>query len=801
MHFQRSVVMLTSALCAFLSFSPGLFATAVPVAQETSPAPSSSYWLANIGRQGTPAYGDDPNYQVFRNVKDGVGGQPGAVGDGVTDDTEAINRAISFGNRCGGPVNGVRCDSTTVKPAIVYFPPGRYLVSRPIIMYYYTQMLGDAINKPTIIGAANFEGIAMLDSDPYLEGGENWYTNQNNFFRQVHNFVVDVRPINGGRKGAGIHWQVAQATSLRWIDFIMSENEGTEQQGIFMDNGSGGFMGDLTFTGGRYGAFLGNQQFTSHNLVFNNCKTAIFMNWNWGWVFSNTTITGSEIGIDMSNNPPNQTVGSIMLLDSTIRDTPIGVKSAFRTDRISVPEAGGTLVMRNVDMINVRDAVRNPTGQVLAGGGNIAKWASGRGYVGGQGSRVQGPVQGRDAMQDNLFVDGKIFTARKPQYLDRPLSAFKSVKAAGCSNDGRTPTADCLQRFFDGLGPDDIAYFDHGAYVVEKTVVVKAGTTIVGEIWPLIMAQGFNDPAAPKAVFQLGRRNGEQGTIQISDLMFETIGPNPGAILIEYNIDDPTHNSGLWDTHARVGGSSGTLLEYRNCPRNENITNRPTISDECVAAFMMFHGTSRATNIYLENTWFWVADHALDADAPLQISIYNARGVLLDSPGPIWMWGSASEHSQIYNYQFRNVRSLFSGYMQTETPYMHPNPPAPGPFRIDPRYDDPDFSICNNPGSPNVPCRDAWGIRILNSRGINIYGAGLYSFFNNYDQECVPGQNCQEHMVRIQGSEVSFHGLNTKAAVNMITDDAAARHVLDRDNRSNFCATLAYYLSPVFGGR
>lgn len=101
-------------------------------------------------------------------------------------------------------------------------------------MYYYTQMLGDAIQKPTIVGSANFEGISLLDSDPYLEGGENWYTNQNNFFRQVHNFVIDVRPVAGGRRGAGIHWQVAQATSLRHLDFIMSEDEGTEQQGIFM---------------------------------------------------------------------------------------------------------------------------------------------------------------------------------------------------------------------------------------------------------------------------------------------------------------------------------------------------------------------------------------------------------------------------------------------------------------------------------------------------------------------------------------------------------------------------------------
>lgn len=43
--------------------------------------------------------------------------------------------------------------------------------------------------------------------------------------------------------GAGIHWQVAQATSLQNIIFNMRTDGGdaNAQQGIFMDNGSGKF--------------------------------------------------------------------------------------------------------------------------------------------------------------------------------------------------------------------------------------------------------------------------------------------------------------------------------------------------------------------------------------------------------------------------------------------------------------------------------------------------------------------------------------------------------------------------------
>ena len=192
----------------------------------------------------------------------------------MSDDTDAINKAMSSGNRCGEG-----CDSSTVTPALVYFPQGTYKVSKPIIQYYYTQMVGDALNLPVIKGSADFAGMALIDADPYTDKGDSWYTNQNNFFRSIRNFVVDLTDMPKG-SGAGIHWQVGQATSLQNIRFEMVKGGGdaNQQQGIFMDNGSGGFMADLTFNGGNYGMFLGNQQFTTRNLTFNDCNTAVFVN-------------------------------------------------------------------------------------------------------------------------------------------------------------------------------------------------------------------------------------------------------------------------------------------------------------------------------------------------------------------------------------------------------------------------------------------------------------------------------------------------------------------------------------------
>jgi hypothetical protein len=52
---------------------------------------------------------------------------------------------------------------------------------------------------------------------------------------------------------SGIHWQVGQATSITNCDFVMSVSTADQRAtavGIFMENGSGGFVSDLTFTGG-----------------------------------------------------------------------------------------------------------------------------------------------------------------------------------------------------------------------------------------------------------------------------------------------------------------------------------------------------------------------------------------------------------------------------------------------------------------------------------------------------------------------------------------------------------------------
>lgn len=48
---------------------------------------------------------------------------------------------------------------------------------------------------------------------------------------------------------------------------------------------------------------------------------------------------------------------------------------------------------------------------------------------------------------------------------------------------------------------------------------------------------------------------------------------------------------------------------------------------------------------YFENVWAWVADHGLDQPPNIdsQIDIYSARGILIKSQGPTWLYSTTSE--------------------------------------------------------------------------------------------------------------------------------------------------------------
>ncbi|KAF9068659.1 exo-beta-1,3-glucanase [Rhodocollybia butyracea] len=764
--FRLSVAIFGLLVAFFSSLTPvtslGTSCSA-PITSGTAAA-GAAYWMENIKHQGTSAFNPNPSsYQVFRNVKDF-----GAKGDGVTDDTAAINSAISSGNRCGQGT----CPSSTITPAVVFFPSGTYLVSSPIIAYYYTQLIGDARNPPRLLASASFAGMAVIDADPYLPNGggmcamvhksRQFVSHKFKFlatithifptfssYRSIRNFIIDVTRVPATNdEGTGIHWQAAQATSLINIVFEMSTAANTAHQGIFMENGSGGFMGDL---GGKFGMWVGNQQFTVRNVTVNNAQTAVF-----------------GVGFDLTTGgvtQADQTVGAEAIIDAIVSNTPIFVRSSVASNG----KLAGSLVINNAQLTNVPTAVGIVGGATVLAGGTttITSWGQGNVYTGTNtaGKFTQGSIVSATKPSSLLDSTGRIVGRGHPQYADYAVSQIVSVKSNGAKGTVQRTTQLLCKLFsikklteiqFSGCA---IIFFDAGTYIVTSTLKIPAGTQMVGEAWSVIAGKGsaFQNQASPQVVVQVGAA-GSSGIMEISDIVFTTVGPTPGAIVVEWNVAEPSGTSagaGMWDSHFRLGGGAGTNLETSQCPSSGSGG-----TTACFAAFLALHLTASST-AYLEGTWVWLADHDLDGNGVSQLAVFSGRGILSQSAGPVWMIGTAckihfceSEHHTLYQYSLVNAKNHYMGLIQTETPYYQPAPAAPSPFSVNSAFQDPTVFAGSS----------AWALHVTTSTDIIVFGAGLYSFFQSFSQNCLNNVpvNCQSQIVNIDStSSVNVYSLST----------------------------------------
>ncbi|KAK4202936.1 glucan 1,3-beta-glucosidase, partial [Triangularia verruculosa] len=756
----------------------------------TSNDKDDTYWLTLLGPHGKAPLAE-ADYVFYRNVLD-----YGADNTGSSNTEEAINAAIIDGNRCG-----VDCGSTTVRPALIYFPPGTYKICTPIIQYYFTQFVGNPNDRPIIKGCDSFTGIALLDVNPYIPGsGINWYISQNQFFRQIRNFVFDLTsmPAATDENGqplvpTGIHWQVSQASSLQSLLFLMPKAEDLGGKppthvGIFTENGSGGFVSDLVFEGGAIGWRVGSQQYTATSLQFRNCSTAVDMIWDWGFNWHKIEIDGGSIGFNISGNGGlnDQGVGSVSIIDSTVKNVLIGLLAAPRAANVVLDNTAFTNVGTIMVMTGTNDAVIEGTN----GTKELTLWEYGKHYIHNQGgSSIGERIDDRPRPAALLDSNGKLFTRLRPQYENLTSSSFLVATDEGCFNNGTGDNTDAVNAFLKkALDAKHVAYFPSGIYLVQGTVTFPTGSQIQGSGWSQIQATGsyFSDMANPKVVVLVGEP-GDVGTMEIADMLFGTKGATAGAIMMEWNVHESSQGAAaLWDSHIRIGGAAGTDLDSAACPKFSQ-------NEACIGASLLLHITKDASG-YFENFWAWVADHDIDMSLPRemnssksQISVFGARGILIESQGPVWLYGTGSEHLIFYQYQLLNAKNVYLGHVQTESPYFQPVPVAPSPMdkALGVFSEDPNWADCQTDA-----CM-AWGLRIIDAEKVIVHGAGLYSFFNNFSQTCTSTESCQERIMEVRGSkDISIFNIFTKGVIEIATDSSIE---LADNNQHGFTSEISVW--------
>ncbi|KAJ4377825.1 exo-1,3-beta-glucanase [Neocucurbitaria cava] len=561
-----------------------------------------------------------------------------------------------------------------------------------------TQLIGNPKSLPVLKAAPTLDALALIDASPYSnQNGAPGWISTNLFMRQIRNLVIDGTAVAPTKGFQGIHWPASQATTIQNVKIRMTQSSDSVHAGIFVENGSGGHMADLEIEGGEYGMNIGNQQFTMRNIKISKAVIGISQIWNWGWLYSGLSISDCGTAFSMINGYTSNKleVGSVVIIDSEITNCPRFVDMAWKTN--SVPIGAGQLTLENIKLTNVPIAVMGSGATILAGGTlTIQAWGQGNKYSPNGPVKFQGPITAA-SRPAGLLDGGKYYSKSKPQYETLTVSNFVSARGSGATGDGSTDDTKAVQNAINtAVSQNKVLFFEHGVYKVTQTIYVPPGARMVGETFSVIMGSGstWSNMANPAPIVQIGK-SGESGSIEWSDMIVQTQGATPGAVVIEYNLNS-ARGSGLWDVHTRIGGAK--------------------------------------------------------------------------------------------------AQNVFAGFIQTETPYYMPSPDAKTqPYGRSDTYSDPNYATACTSGI----C-DAYGLRVLNSKSILIYGGGLYSFFKNYDVSCSSPdaangfRNCQTRIFSIEGaSSVQAFALSEVGAEQMLTIDGVDKAKWS-DNLSVYSNTIGY---------
>jgi glucan 1,3-beta-glucosidase len=718
---------------------------------------ASTFWLEQIKHEGlSPFYDNGLDWKVFRNVKD-----YGAQGDGVNDDTWAIQQAINDGDREDHP------GGTTGTPALVYLPSGTYKISSAIQVLINTVIVGNPLAKPVIKPTDSLDGSTAINATDGSTQGTN------NFYMAIRNIEIDTTGMTASMSVNALNWGVSQGTSLSNVDFTMPFGD-TAHVGIVMQRGDGlsnTMIGDLKFTGGNIGIQMQGEQMLIKNVNFFGCRIAI-QNVNSPFLVVLQGMHFDTCGTGIDNTTP---AGGLYVIDSTNHNSGPAINTAATTN------GQGSVLVDNLKVQGGENL------SVVMGSTNISgsidTWAHGNIFIDNSDDSTKNHFQWSQTMKKTnrptslLQPDGTFYLKKMPQYENVNASQVASVKSFGAKGDGRTDDTKAITAALSANANSKVTYFPHGVYLVSSTITVPPGSRLVGEVWSVISGSGgfFGDASNPKPIIQIGQP-GSTGTAELTDLLITINDILPGAIGMEVNMAGKPGDVSIHNTHFRIGGAT-----------DSNVNNAcGTSPPQCMAGFMLLHATQNSS-AYFEDVWGWTADHALEGgtEGPGSSTyISTGRGFLIESQKATWMMGVAPEHQTLYGVNINNAQNVYIAMVEIETPYWQPNPPtspnvlAPHPWNPNLSFGDPTFDNCAGSSDPN--CYKAWGLRISGGSGVLIYGMATWTFFDNFDGNwppsltpCEAAGECQENAFSIAGTPLQSYlfGISTKTVKNMVVQE------------------------------
>jgi Pectate lyase superfamily protein/Viral BACON domain len=422
---------------------PTGFAAGIYVASAQITSPNTTPHTVDATMIEQSAFAGDPVANAERTFPPDSGmvnvkTQYGAKGDGVSDDTTAIQQAISS-----------TVHHAQKGPRIIYFPAGTYLVSRPLVEKDLNSQWDSLLtlqgkNRTTTT-------IKLTDNNPLYQSAS------------APADVLHFASQNGGRKGGG-----NSGFDNNILDLT-----------IDVGRGNPGAVA-LDFIGNNYCA-LRNVTMQSSDPGHSGAIGLALVRYAAGpCLIKNVVINGFDYGIRVANNEYSITFEDLILLNQKLygiynANNVLTIRHLFSTNSVPAIQnqnaaglitlVGGILqggstkysAIQNQGTLYARDVSSSGYASALQGlaGASITEYDSGPTVTqfGGNPSSLNLPIE------------------ETPHFEETNLINWKSVTAFGADPTGRADSSAAIQKAIDSRATT--VYFPTGVYVVARTILVR----------------------------------------------------------------------------------------------------------------------------------------------------------------------------------------------------------------------------------------------------------------------------------------------------------------------------------------
>jgi len=407
--------------------------------------------------------------------------QFGAKGDGISDDTQAIQQAIS--SVVHHPQNG---------PRIIFFPSGIYLVSRPLLekdlrsQWNSLLTLQGENRANTSIKLTDDNGLYQSVSAPNpvlllasqhgtAKGGGN-----SAFDNNIYDMTIDVGRGNPG--AIALDFMGNNYCALRNVTLRSSDPNHSGAVGLASIRYAAGpcLLKNVVIDGFDYGIKVQNNEYslTFEDLTLLNQRRCGIHNTS-NVINIRHLVSTNSVPAIYNDNP----AGLITLIDANLRGG---------SSHVSAVQNHGTLYARNITSSGYAGVLEN-NGTAVSGA-SISEYSS--------GPRVSEPGD-----QKSL----KLPVEETPHFEDSNLNNWKSVTAFGADATGKRDSSAAIQSAIDS-GATTV-YLPTGVYVVTKTIQLRGKVRVVEGFGSSVNPSGsvFQDPSHPVPIFNI-----EDGTAEVA---------------------------------------------------------------------------------------------------------------------------------------------------------------------------------------------------------------------------------------------------------------------------------------------